>query len=142
MKNPSWSHSLPVGFCLVLVAACATLKPKYANPDEYIAPMEKLSKAVDAELHDPYSTKRLADGELLAAAMSGKPELRQAFQNVKILITNREDCAIILLVSPKKKGVAWLEDATWTPQVDKLHFRSNPPSPAVFTLDFPKKTGF
>jgi hypothetical protein len=40
-------------------------------------------------------------------------------------------------VSPTNQSVAWLEYATWSHQVAKFHFLSNPPSPAEFTISFP-----
>lgn len=137
MRNIRFPHLLSCGLCLLLLAACATTKPQYARPFDYIAPMEKLTSAVDAQLHNPYSTNLLSDGQLLAAAMRGKPELQQAFHNVTLLSTNNARNAIILMVSPTNDNVAWLEDATWTPQVDKFHFQSNPPSPAQFTIKLP-----
>jgi hypothetical protein len=40
-------------------------------------------------------------------------------------------------LSSANPGVAWLEFATWSRQLARYHFQSNPPSPARFTISFP-----
>ena len=128
---------LSLGLGLLFLAACATTKPQYAVPTDFIAPMDKLTSAVYAELHNPFSSEPLSGSRLLAAAMNQKPELQQAFHNVTLLITNQGANAVILMVSPTNSNVAWLEDATLTPHVYKFHYLSNPPSPARFTISLP-----
>ena len=128
---------LSLGFVLLFLAACATTKPRYASPTDYIAPMDKLTSAVYAELHNPFSTNSLSGDRLLAAAMNEKPELRKAFENELLLVTNRDGYAVLMLVSPTNRNVAWLEFATWSGQFPRYHFLSNPPSPARFTIPLP-----
>ena len=127
--------SLGLG-CLLLVA-CATTKPRYALPTDYIAPMDKLSSAVDAELHNPYSSEPLSGDRLLSAAMNNKPELQKAFEHASFLVTNQNRNAVLMLLSPTNRNVAWLEFATWSSQLARYHFLSNPPSPAKITIPLP-----
>lgn len=126
-----------LGLVFLFLGACATTSPRYTKPNDFIEPMDKLASAVDATLHNPYSTNSLSGQQLLIAAMAPKPELQDAFNHQSILITNLNDKAVLLLLSPKDHGVAWLEFATWSHQLAKFHYLSNPPSPAQFTIRFP-----
>jgi hypothetical protein len=126
-----------VCFGLVFLAACASLKPHYAQPMDFIAPMDKLSSAVAAELHNPFSHDHLSGDQLLAAAMTNKPELQKAFRHEVLLITNQDSRAVIMLLSPTNHDVAWLEFATWSRHLAQYHYLSNPPSPARFTINLP-----
>lgn len=129
--------SLLLGLGLIFLAACASIKPRYVRPTDFIAPMDKLTSAVDAELHNPFSTNRLSGARLLTASMDQKPELQKAFQHASLLITNQNGNALLMLLSPTNHEVAWLEYATWSRQLAQFHFLSNPPSPARFTISFP-----
>ena len=131
MKTLAFSLSL----CALFVTACASIKPHYAQPAEFIKPLQTLSSSVDAQLHNPYTTNRPSGQALLQAAMNGKSDLQEAFQNVPLLITNQSDKAIILMLNPAKTNLVWFEDATWTPLVDKYWFLSN--APVRFTIPFP-----
>ena len=137
VKTPQTPLLLSLGFGLIFLAACATTKPRYAEPTDFIAPMDKLTSAVDAELHNPYSSEPLSGDRLLAAAMNQKPELQKAFEHASLLVTNQNGNAVLMLVSPTNHNVAWLEYATWSRSVAQFHFLSNPPSPARFTILLP-----
>ena len=102
-----------------------------------MAPMDKLASAVDAELHNPFATNHPSGDQLLAAAMNDKPELQKAFQHASLLITNQDGHAVLMLLSPTNRSVAWLEFATWSRPLARFHFLSNPPSPAQFSIRFP-----
>lgn len=123
-----------LSFGLLLVGACATTKPHYSQSQDFIAPMDKLASAVNATLHDPYSTNTLSGQQLLVAAMAPKPELKDAFRNQSLLITNHNDKAILLLLNPNDPSIAWLEYASWSNHLPRFHYLSNPPSPAQFTI--------
>jgi hypothetical protein len=140
MKLPRTSLFLSLSFGLLFLAACATTKPRYALPTDYIAPMDKLTSAVYAELHNPFSSKTPSGDRLLAAAMNQKPELQKAFEHASLIITNQDGNAVLMLLSPTNRNVAWLEYATWSNQLARYHFRSNPPSPARFTILLPETT--
>lgn len=131
-----WLWSLGLG--LLFLAACATTQPRYVQPTDYIAPMDKLRSAVDAELHNPYATELPAGKQLWTAAIKDKPELREAFSHTTVIITNQNRYAVLLLVSPTNHNVAWYECATWPGAVVKSHYLSNPPTPAAFTIRFPE----
>ncbi len=128
---------LSLGLGLLFLVACATTKPRYARPKDFIAPMDKLTSAVDAELQNPFSPSHLSGDQLLAAAMGHKPELQKAFKQASLLITNQNGNALLMLLSPTNHSVAWLEYATWSRHLAKYHFLSNPITPAQFTISFP-----
>jgi hypothetical protein len=129
---------LSLGFGLIFLTACATTEPRYALPTDYIEPMDNLTSAIYAELHNPYSSSSPSGARLLAAAMNQKPELQKAFEHASLLITNQDGNAVLMLVSPTNHNVAWLEFATWSRQLARYHFLSNPPSPAKFTILLPE----
>jgi hypothetical protein len=137
VKTPRIPLLLSLGLGLLFLGACATTKPRYALPTDYIMPMDKLTSAVDAELHNPYSSEPLSGDRLLAAAMNNKPELQKAFEHASLLVTNQNGNAVLMLVSPTNHNVAWLEFATWSRSVARFHFLSNPPSPAKLTILLP-----
>jgi hypothetical protein len=136
MKKHLLSCAAPLGFCLLFLAACATTQPRYCRPGDFIPALEQLSSALRAELQNPFVSAPRTGDQLLAAALKEKPELQAAFRRVTLLITNQQTQAIVILVSPTNANVAWFEDASWTPAVDKFHYQSNPPSPAKFTIPF------
>ena len=137
MKTPRTALLLSLALGLLFLAACATTKPRYTLPTDYIMPMDKLTSAVDAELHNPYSANHPSGYQLLGAAMNQKPELQKAFEHASLLITNQDGNAVLMLLSPTNRNVAWLEFATWSRSVAQFHFLSNPPSPARFTILLP-----
>jgi hypothetical protein len=138
MKTLRTPLLLSLALGLLFLAACATTRSRYALPTDYIAPMDKLSSAVYAELHNPFSAKPLSGDQLLVAAMNQKPELQKAFKHASLLITNQDGNAVLMLLSPTNHNVAWLEYATWSRQLARYHFLSNPPSPAKFTILLPE----
>jgi hypothetical protein len=137
MKALRTLFPLSLGLAFLFVGACATTKPHYSQPQDFEGPMDKLASAVNATLHDPYATNYLSGERLLVAAMAPKPELQCAFRNQTLLITNQNDKAILLLLSPKDPSIAWLEYASWSNHLARFHYLSNPPSPAQFTISFP-----
>jgi len=137
MKTPRALLASSFSLGILILAACATLTPHYAQPMDFIEPMDKLASAVDATLHDPFSTNVLSGQQLLVAAMAPKPDLQEAFKFQSLLITNRGDKAVLLLLNPKDHAFAWLEYATWSNHLARFHFQSNPPSPAQFTISLP-----
>jgi hypothetical protein len=136
MKTRQSSSLLSLALVLLL-AACAGITPRYSQPADFVEPMNKLSLAVDAELHNPFRTNAVSGCQLLEAAMAEKPELRTAFQTATLMITNRNRNAVVLLLNPKHSNIAWIECATWSSALTRLHYLSNPPSPAWFTIDLP-----
>jgi hypothetical protein len=128
---------LSLAFGLLFLAACASIEPRYTRPTDFIAPMDKLTSAVDAELHNPFAGRPPSGNALLVAAMDHKPELQQAFRGESLLITNQDGNAVLMLLSPTNRGIAWLEFATWSRHLTKFHFLSNPPSPARLTIPLP-----
>lgn len=106
------------------------------NPEGLIAPLEKLTPAVQSFVRYPDPKHPVPDEQLLVEVYKQDPELAHAFQHFQVLI--RHDATnVILLICRTNKNVALLEDASWTAGVDKMHFRSNPPDPAEFTISLP-----
>ena len=137
VKTPGTYFLLSLGLGFLFLGACATTSPRYTQPMDFIEPMDKLASAVDATLHNPYSTNSFSGEQLLVAAMAPKPELQNAFRYQSLLITNQGDKAVLLLLNPGNHSISWLEYATWSHQLAKFHFLSNPPSPAQFTITLP-----
>jgi len=136
MSKPLIPRALVLALALLL-SACASIAPRYSRPLDFREPMDKLTSAVDAEIHNPFRTNELRGAELLSAAMAEKPELRQAFQRAPVLITNQNGNAVLLLMDPRHTNTAWIESATWSHELTRLHYLSNPPSPARFTIVLP-----
>jgi len=136
MKTITFPRVLSFGFALFL-AACASITPHYSRPVDFVEPMNNLTLAVDAELRNPFRTNIISGCQLLQAAMDQKPELRKAFQTATLMITNRNRNAVVLLLNPKNRGLAWIEGATWSSELTRSHYLSNPPSPAQFSIPLP-----
>ena len=122
--------------CLTLMA-CQSCARRELNPETLVPPLLKLTAATEGVLRFGDTNALVSGPLLLAEAMKGKPELQEAFQRMRFEV--RYDTRnVVILVSPQRGHVAWLEDASWTPLfVDKAHYLSNPPSPAQFTLPLP-----
>jgi hypothetical protein len=130
--------SLILGTACLIVAGCLTAytTSQYSNPEELISPLEKLTPAVQSFVRYPDPKHPVSDDQLLVEVYKQDAELARAFQHFQVLI--RHDATnVILLICRTNKNVALLEDASWTAGVDKMHFRSNPPDPAVFTISLP-----
>jgi hypothetical protein len=134
MKSLRRTQLLWLSLGLGFLAACATTELRVTHPPDFIEPMRKLTSAVKAEMDNPFSSTRPSGDQLLTAAMRDKPELQRAFKDTLVLITNQNDRAVVLLLSLTNKNVAWLEFPTWSRELERFHFLSNPPSPAEFTI--------
>ena len=138
MKNTGRVQILTLGLCALFIAACATIQPRYKYAEDFIAPMEKLSSAVDAQLHNPFA-QAPSGNDLLSAAINTNPGFQEAFRDATLSITNQDGKAIILMVSLTNANIAWLEYASWTNGLYRFHYTNNPPSRANFTLEFPPR---
>ena len=117
----------------LLLTACCTV-PKQ-NPEKLVAPLNKLTPAVQAVIVWPEGGKPIPDNKILEEALKDKPELREAFQGIPIKIKQNGKDVIILVCSPDGKN-AWLEDASWTTEgVDKEWYKLDPSHPCEFSLD-------
>jgi hypothetical protein len=125
-----------IGLCLALFAACVTTPRRYRHPETLVTPLSKLMICVQGLVRYPDSNHPIADDHLIIEAKRVNPEFSEAFAYVNVLVRH-DPTNVVLLVCPTNRTVAWLEDASWTPGVDKYHFQSNPPSPAHFTISLP-----
>jgi hypothetical protein len=112
---------------LLLVAGChkqyRPLPPPALGPS-----MFRLTRALHAELgHVP-------NDKLVSATFQKKPELGRDFQGYTIRIQASET-NLVVLVCTKDGKYALLEDASWTPYVDKKWYETGSQHPAAFTID-------
>jgi len=123
--------------CLV-VAGCLTAytTSQYSHPDGLITPLEKLTPAIQAFVRYPDPKHPLLDDQVVTEVYKQNPDLARAFQHVHVLI-HHDATNVVVLICATNQNIALLEDASWTAGIDKLHFKSNPPSPAVFTISLP-----
>ena len=103
--------------------------------EDLVAPLEKLTKSIQAKIRYDHSidVSKMTDKQLIAEATKNDPPLANLFvkKTLKLLRDNRH--VIVLVCSPDgEKGE--MEDASWTPCVDKLWFLIDPNHPAVFSL--------
>jgi hypothetical protein len=127
--NRSASISVLVAVTVLLLAC-----PPSQHPDALVAPLMKLTHAIQAVVLYPEHGTPVPDDQLFETAVKDKPELRAAFQGLPVKIKHNERDVVVLVCSPDGK-VGWLEDASWTVPVDKKWYETDPKHPPVFTLD-------
>jgi len=125
-----------IGLCLALLTGCATTPTRYRQPETLVSPLNKLMLCVQGMVRYPDPAHPIPDNQLIEEAKKLNPELSEAFAYANVYVQH-DPTNVILLVCPTNRNIAWLEDASWTAGVDKHHFRSNPPSPARFSISLP-----
>ena len=132
-------------FCLcttvtsfILIAGCLTTTStsRFSKPEALMAPLSKLMLFVQGTVRYPDPDNPIPDDRLIDEAKKQTPEFAEAFAWVNVFVLH-DATNVVLLVCPTNRNIAWLEDSSWQPGVDKLHYRSNPPSPAKFTIPLP-----
>lgn len=124
--------------CIVIVllalslTACSLLIHK-THPEDLVTPIKRLTPAVQAAIQWPENGIPLPEDKVLEEVFKEKPELRDAFQGLPIKIIQNGKDVVVLVCSPDGKN-AWLEDASWTIELDKewYHDQSHP---CEFSLD-------
>ena len=116
---------LALTLILILVAGCG--KQYRPLPPSALSPsVLRLTRALHAELG------HVANDELVAVTFQKKPELERDFRGYTIR-TQSSGMNLVVLVCTKDGRYALLEDASWTPYVDKKWDETK--HPAVFTID-------
>lgn len=121
--------SLLLLFCL-LISGCVSI-PK---PERLVTPLPKFTTAIQGLVRWPENgVPPLTDEEMIQRVFKDKPEMKEIFNAVPIKIWRNNRYVIVLISSPKNDR-AWLEDASWTPEVDCLWYQNKTPQPSEFTL--------
>ena len=132
MKEKPLQNSLLYLIIVLLLTACCTIHKPY--PEKLIAPLNKLTPAVQAVIAWPEESEPVPENRILEEGVKDKPELQEAFKGIPIKIKQYGKNVVILVCSPDGKN-AWLEDASWTDGVDKEWYKNDPSHPCDFSLD-------
>ena len=122
-----------LSLCCLLVVGCVSMNG--SRMQQMTTALPRLTSAiVGYELYAPHNGAPKTQEEKLAEIYTDKPELGKIFDRVPVNwrmdMSNRVD---VLVCSPSRKW-AWLEDASWTPYVDCVWYKTNPAQRAEFTL--------
>ncbi len=119
--------SLALAVVVLLVAGCHKQYRPLAAPE--LGPsVLRLTRALHAQLgHVP-------DDQLVNATFQKKPRLAQDFAEY-VIRTQSRGMNLVVLVCTKDGKHALIEDASWTPYVDKKWYETEPTHPTVFTID-------
>lgn len=129
-RSPVKALSLLLTF--LAVAGCASMNR--VHPFELAPIMGKLTMAVQTVIVMPEGGSPVPDDRILEEAFRERPELVGAFYGLPILLKHNGRDVVLLVCSPDGK-TAWIEDASWTPGVDREWYDLDPAHPALFSLD-------
>ena len=135
MERNEHIRATALGILLVAFVGCGS--PKH-QAEDLVLPLTKLAESAQGIVSFGAPAAHASEETLLTEALKGKPELQQAFKNVKIRLRCDDNNVVVLICSADGK-CAWLETAGWKPLDVKKHYLTNPPPPAVFTIDVPKQ---
>jgi hypothetical protein len=121
----------PFVFAFLILAGCASMNK--VQPFELAPMVGKLTMAAHLVLVMPENGP-VPDDRILEEAFRERPELMGAFYGLPILIKHNKTDVVILVCSPDGQ-FGWIEDASWTPGVDREWYEIDPKHPAVFTMD-------
>jgi hypothetical protein len=110
----------------LLVAACPK-QDRPLSPQELAGPVLRLTQALHAE------AGKVADDKLLATTFQKKPELERDFREYTVQ-TVSSGTNVVVLVCTLDGKYALIEDASWTPYVDKKWYETEPQHAAQFTI--------
>lgn len=107
------------------------------NYDEMGPKLTKLTSAVVSTIRYRKVPDNISDNELLLRSSKNDHGLLEPFDeyNLKIKKDNKN---VIILVGTKDGEKCLLEDASWTYELDKKHWKSPVTVPFKFTIDLPK----
>lgn len=118
-------------FLVILIAGCSCLH-KERQAKELEVPLMKLTPAAQAIVLWPENGP-VPDDQIFNEAVKDKPELQAAFQGIPVKAKSYGKNVVVLVCSPGG-GAAWLEDASWTPGIDKKWYEIDESHPCVFSL--------
>ena len=117
---------LAPAFMLLLVAACPK-QERPLSPPQLASPVLRLTQALRAE------AGKVADDKLLATVFQKKPELEPNFRGYTVQ-TVSSGTNVVVLVCTLDGQYALIEDASWTPYVDKIWYETEPQHLAQFSI--------
>lgn len=109
------------------------------RPNDLASGVRNLTRAVQAEAF--FSGHEIRDDQLVAEVFTKKPELKAAFDHLKIDVrVFRQDKEVVILVHSPDAKHCWFEDGSWTFYIDRSCYQTRPLPPAQFTLNPPTST--
>jgi hypothetical protein len=120
---------------ILILAGCASMNE--VQPYELVPVMSKLTMAAQEVIVIPKDGIHVPDDRILYEAFNERPELMESFRGLNIFIKRYGNDVVLLVCSPDGKH-AWIEDASWTPEVDVEWYETDPSHPAVFSLNPPR----
>lgn len=124
-----WRCSL-LAVCLVVTGCCHS---SVSRPEDLVTPLGRLTPAVQALVRYPENGAVPDGASALMTVFREKPELREAFAGVPVLVWHDGRNVVLAVCAPDWSGV-WLEDASWTVPVDELWYTNKTPHALSFTL--------
>jgi hypothetical protein len=119
-------------FAFLVLAGCVAMNS--AQPFGLVPATSRLTMTIQVIINMPEGGRPVPDDKLLEEAFKERPELGDFFSGLPVLIKHNGRDVVILVCSPDGKH-GWVEDASWTPEVDREWYDIDPSHPAVFTLD-------
>lgn len=119
--------------CLVVTGCCHS---RVARPEDLVTSLGKLTPAVQALVRYPEDGVVPDGATALMTVFREKPELREAFAGVPVLVWQDGTNVVVAVCAPDWSGV-WLEDASWSIPVDEQWFTNKTPHELKFSLKSP-----
>lgn len=123
---------------VIALTGCATLATGQTYSEEEMmtaaAALTKVAAAAEANLRYGSPSDTLSDTEFLAQSVAHDLGLLASF-SIYLVKAKRQGGHVAILVCPQDGTIALLEDAGCTAAMDRHHWRDDPKSACVFTID-------
>lgn len=124
---------------IILAIAVFTSNSSFGNNYDELGPkLTKLTSGVVSMVRYRKIPKDISDIDLLLIATKDDPGMLEPFNKYSIKI-RKDNKNVVILVGTKDGEKSLLEDASWTYELDKQHWKSSAPIPFDFTIDLPIK---
>ena len=122
----------------IALAGCASVATGQTYGEEEMlisaAAVTKISAAAEASLIYGEPSETLSDAEFLTQSVAHDPGLLAPLSAYQVKAMRQSGHTAILMCS-QDGAIALLEDAGCTAAMDRHHWRDDPKSPCVFTMD-------